>query len=143
MAPSLKTFLQRWLVNTVAVLVAAHLVRGISYESFTGLLIASLVLGVLNAFLRPLLLLLSLPLVFFTLGLFVLVINAFLLYFVGWLVKSFHVDSFGDAFWGALVVSLVSMLLNSLIGTDTGKVSQHPPADTKRPNDDGGPVIDV
>ena len=71
MAPSLKIFLQRWLVNTVAVLVAAHLVRGISYESFTGLLIASLVLGVLNAFLRPLLLLLSLPLLFFSLGLFV------------------------------------------------------------------------
>jgi putative membrane protein len=143
MAPSLKTFLQRWLVNTLAVLVAAHLVRGISYDSVTGLLIASLVLGVLNAFLRPLLLLLSLPLLFFSLGLFALVINAFLLYFVGWLVKSFHVDSFGAAFWGALVVSLVSMLLNSLIGADTGKLSQRPPADTKRPNDDGGPVIDV
>jgi putative membrane protein len=142
MAPSLKIFLQRWLVNTLAVLVAAHLVRGISYDSFTGLLIASLVLGVLNAFLRPLLLLLSLPLLFFSLGLFVLVINAFLLYFVGWLVNSFHVDSFGAAFWGALVVSLVSMLLNSLIGADTGKVSQRPPATTKPPNG-GGPVIDV
>jgi putative membrane protein len=143
MAPSLKTFLQRWLVNTLAVLVAAHLVRGISYDSFTGLLIASLVLGVLNAFLRPLLLLLSLPLLFFSLGLFVLVINAFLLYFVGWLVKSFHVNSFGAAFWGALVVSLVSMLFNSLMGAETGKVGQRPSADTKRPNDDGGPVIDV
>src|SRR5258706_65269 len=142
MAPSLKTFLQCWLVNALAVLVAAHLVRGISYDSFTGLMIASLVLGVLNAFLRPLLLLLSLPLVFFSLGLFVLVINAFLLYFVGWLVRSFHVDSFGAAFWGALVVSLVSMLVNSLIGAEPAKVSQRPPADTKRPNDDG-PVIDV
>ena len=143
MAPSLKTFLKRWLVNTVAVLVAAHLVRGISYESFTGFLIASLVLGVLNAFLRPLLLLLSLPLVFFTLGLFVLVINAFLLYFVGWLVKSFHVDSFGAAFWGALVVSLVSMVFNSLMGVETGQVSQRPSVDATRPDDGGGPVIDV
>jgi putative membrane protein len=143
MRPSLKTFLQRWLVNTLGVLVAAHLVRGISYDSFIGLLIASLVLGVLNAFLRPLLLLLTLPLLLFSLGLFVLVINAFLLYFVGWLVKSFHVDSFGAAFWGSLVVSLISMLVNSLIGADTGKVSQRPLADTKRPNDDGGPVIDV
>jgi putative membrane protein len=127
----------------LAVLVAAHLVRGISYDSFTGLLIASLVLGVLNAFLRPLLLLLSLPLLLFSLGLFVLVINAFLLYFVGWLVKSFHVASFGAAFWGALVISLVSMLVNSLMGPETGKVSQRPPPDTKRPDDDGGPVIDV
>ena len=127
----------------MAVLVAAHLVRGISYDSFTGLLVASLVLGVLNAFLRPLLLLLSLPLVFFSLGLFVLVINAFLLYFVGWLVKSFHVDSFGAAFWGALVVSLVLMLVNSLIGAETGKANQRPPANTKGPNEDGGPVIDV
>jgi len=143
MASSLKTFLQRWLVTTLAVLVAAHLIRGISYDSFTGVLVASLVLGVLNAFLRPLLLLLSLPLLFFSLGLFVLVINAFLLYFVGWLVKSFHVDSFGAAFWGALVVSLVSMLVNSLSGADTGMANQRPPADTKRPNDDGGPVIDV
>src|SRR5579862_9204425 len=94
MSPKLKAFLLRWLINTAAVLVAAQIVRGISYDSTTGLLVAAFVLGVLNAFLRPLLLLVSLPLLILTLGLFTLFINAFLLYLVGSILKPFHVDSF-------------------------------------------------
>src|SRR5438034_5342388 len=123
MAPALKTFLQRWFVNTLAVLAAAHLVKGLSYDSWGGLVAASLLLGILNAFLRPLLLLLSLPLLLVTFGLFILVINALLLYFIGWLLQSFQVSGFASAFWGALVISLVSMLVNSLIGPGT---THHP-----------------
>ena len=118
MSPPLRKFFRRWLVDALAVLVAAHVVRGISYDSFAGLLVASLLLGILNAFFRPVLLLLSLPLLLVTLGLFILVINALLLYFVGSLVRSFHIASFAAAFWGALVISLVSMVVNSLIGGD-------------------------
>src|SRR5438093_12377715 len=91
MSESLKRFLQRWLINTVAVMVAAKVVPGIECDSITGLFAASLLLGIFNALLRPLLWLLSLPLVIMTLGLFALVINAVLLYFVGNLVNSFVV----------------------------------------------------
>jgi putative membrane protein len=144
MKPAFREFLQRWLINTLAVLVAAHVVPGIHYTTATGLLVATLLLGVLNTFLRPILMLLSLPLLIFTLGLFMLVINALLLYFVGWLVKSFHVADFWAAFWGALVISLVALFLNSLTGTGSARVEirrerRRPPRD----GDGGGPVIDV
>ena len=146
MSSPLGRFVRRWLVDALAVLVAAHLVRGISYDSLTALLVASLLLGILNALFRPILLLLSLPLLLFTLGLFILVINALLLYFVGWLVASFHIASFGAAFWGALVISLVSMVVNSLIGGDHIKTKvriQTPPSPASAPRKEEGPIIDV
>ena len=145
--PGLKSFLQRWLVNTLAVLVAVKLVNGISYDSNTDLLAATLVLGILNAFLRPLLMLLSLPLLIFTLGLFTLIINALLLYFVGNLVTGFHVVNFKSAFWGALVISTVSFAVNTLTGSGNSRVHFHrgkPPESKRQDKDDGnGPVIDV
>jgi putative membrane protein len=144
MSPSLKMFLQRWVINTVAVMVAANVIPGIDHEGLTPLLVASLVLGILNVILRPLLLLLSLPLVIFTLGLFVWVINALLLYFVGQLVKSFHVADFWSALWGALVISVVSLVLNSVTGTGDSRIQfrrAQPPSN--RPGPGEGPVIDV
>jgi putative membrane protein len=146
MSPGLKAFLKRWLVTTVAVVVAAHIVSGIRYDSYLGLLVASFVLGILNAFLRPLLLLLSLPLLLFTLGLFTLIINALLLRTVGLLVQPFHVDGFWPAFWGALVISLVSMVLNSFLGTDRNQTQIRGNQSSPRPSvkdDGGGPIIDV
>jgi putative membrane protein len=143
MSPAAENFLKRWLATTLAVLVAAHVVKGISYESYLALLIASFVLGILNAFLRPVLMLLSLPLLFLTLGLFTLVINAVLLYAVGWLVKSFRVDGFWPAFWGALVISLVSMVLNPLLGVDKGQSPANRSRSSSRRPEDQGPVIDV
>lgn len=146
MSPQLKEFLQRWVVNTLAVLVATYVVsRGIRYDKPLDLVVASLVLGLLNAFARPLLLLLSLPLLIFTLGLFTLVINALLLYFVGALIPGFHVDTFGAAFWGALVISLVSLALNALTGSGGVRFKYHrhrPPPPRNRPPGNG-PVIDV
>jgi putative membrane protein len=138
-------FMQRWLVNTLAVLVAANLIRGIEYETVPSLLVASLLLGILNALLRPLLLLLSLPLVVFTLGLFTLVINALLLMLVGQLVIAFHVADFWAAFWGGLVISLVSLILNTLTGSGEHRIEwrrgpQDPPP---RGGGGSGPVIDV
>jgi putative membrane protein len=94
MSPKLKTFLQRWVVTTLAVLVASNLGLGIEYDTVSGLLVASLLLGIFNAFLRPILMLLSLPLLLVTLGLFTLVINALLLLWVGSLVPAFHVRDF-------------------------------------------------
>jgi putative membrane protein len=145
----LKLFLKRWLINTVAVLVASSMVKGISYDGWKSLLIATLVLGVLNAVLRPLLWILSLPFVIFTLGLFLLVINAVMLMLVSWLMEpGFAVSGFKSAFWGALVISIVSMVLNTLTGTGNSRVSVNvhrgPPNQPPRRGGDGdGPVIDV
>ena len=148
MKPALKIFLQRWLVNMVAVLVAMKLVNGIVCLTNTDLVVATLLLGFLNAFLRPLLMLLSLPLLIFTLGLFTLVINALLLYFVGNLWHGFQVHTFRAAFWGALVISLVSMVINTLTGSGNARihVQRRKPPQNKPPgkdDDSDGPVIDV
>lgn len=121
---------------------AAFLVRGIGYDSVTGLLMASLLLGVFNAFLRPILIFLSLPILLFSLGLFLLVINALLLYWVGWLVKSFHVTSFWAAFWGGLVISLVSWTVNLLFPVSSYSRKPSPPPKSQPPPGTG-PIIDV
>ena len=144
MPPKLTRFLLRWIVNTAAVLVASCLVEGIRYQKPLDLVVASLLLGILNAFVRPVLKVLSLPLLILTLGLFSLVINALLLYFVGWLLyPKFTVANFSAAFWGALVIAIVSVVLNVLTGANNMRVQvrRSPP---NNPRDDGGgPVIDV
>lgn len=141
----MKRFLQGWLVNTLAVLVAVYLVKGIHYQKPLDLVVASLLLGVINAVVRPFLLFLALPLLIFTLGLFTLVINALVLYFIGNLLQPyFKVDSFRDAFWGALVISIVSIFLNVLTGSGKAsvRVERHrgPPGGG---SGGSGPVIDV
>ena len=138
-------FAQSWLINTIAVMVAVMILhKGISYDDkLTNLLVASLLLGILNAFVRPILMLIALPLLIFTLGLFTLVINAVLLRFVGWLLAPhFQVDTFWEAFLGALVISIVSVALNVLTGNARVPV-QRRPAPPKNPRDGDGPVIDV
>ena len=138
----MKRFLQGWLINTLAVLVAVYLVPGIHYQRGLDLLVASLLLGILNAVIRPLLMLVALPLLLFSLGLFILVINALLLYFVGYLLRpEFYVVDFSAAFWGALVISIVSLILNTLTGSGNSRVHFHR---RRRPPGGGdGPVIDV
>ena len=142
-------FLQRWLVTTVAVLVATKVVRGIHYTDLTALLLASLGLGLLNAFVRPMLLLVSIGFVVATLGLGILVINALLLWGVGSLGPGFRVEGFWAAFWGALVISIVSFIANLFLGQGPKVVVQG----TSRPQERSpippgeppgkGPVIDV
>jgi putative membrane protein len=142
-----KSFFQRWIITTLGVLVAANVVPGIHYDTAVGLFLASLLLGVLNAFIRPLMIVIALPLLLFTLGLFLLVINALLLYCVGAVLKPFHVDSFSAAFWGALIISLVSMVSNWVLGTNESKIQvtrqRRAPRPPEPPKDGGGPIIDV
>ena len=142
-------FLQSWIINTAAVLVAAFVLQPhIHYnDKLQNLLVASLLLGILNAFVRPILMLIALPLLIFTLGLFTLVINALLLYFVGQLLQpSFYVDSFRYAFFGALIISVISIALNVLTGNARGSIRiqrNPPPGPPKNPGGGNGPVIDV
>lgn len=114
----LKAFLKRWMIQTLAVLMAVYLVKGIEFERPVDLAVASLLLGICYAFLRPILMLLSLPLLILTLGLFTFVINGAVLFVVGRLLEPhFRVASYSAAFRGALVISVISTVLNILTGT--------------------------
>jgi putative membrane protein len=140
-------FLQSWIINTLAVLVAvAILPDHITYKNWHDLLIASLLLGILNAFVRPILMLIALPLLIFTLGLFTLVINALLLSLVSYFLKpNFHVDSFLYAFLGAVIIGFISVALNILTGNSQVKVQRNrrPPGPPDNSGGGNGPVIDV
>lgn len=104
-------FVLRLLITAGAVLLASYLFTGlIQVDSFAAALIFALVLGLLNAFLRPIILLLTLPLTLLTLGLFTLVINAIVFWVATLFPLGVHVQDFGGAFLGALVVSLVSFI---------------------------------
>lgn len=108
-------FLLRLIVNAVALVVVAYLLPGVHVASVTAALVSALILGVVNALLRPILVILTLPVVLLTLGLFTLVINAFTFYLVAHLKLGLTVDGFGSAFLGALVLTIVSYLLSSLV----------------------------
>lgn len=140
-------FLQSWIINTVAVLMAVIILRNhISYgDKIENLLIASFLLGILNAFVRPILMLIALPLLIFTLGLFTLVINALLLCLLEVLLPFFHVHSFGYAFLGAIIIGIISVALNILTGNSPVKVQRNrrPPGPPNNSGGGNGPVIDV
>lgn len=102
--------LARWLITALALLAAAYLVPGIEVSGFYIALIVALVLGLVNAVIRPVLLLLTLPINILTLGLFTLVINGLLFWFVASFIQGFSVSGFWSAVVGALVVSVLSWI---------------------------------
>ena len=108
-------FLLRVLLNAVAVFLAAQLIPGIGLSGPGAALAAGIVLGIVNAIIRPLLILLTLPVTFATLGLFIFVVNAACLALAAWLVPGFTISGFWAAFLGALVISIVSWLLGALL----------------------------
>jgi putative membrane protein len=114
----MKGFFVRWLLNVMSLVVAVHIVPGISFDNWRTMAIAALVLGLLNAFLRPILVLLTRPVNVLTLGIFTLFINGFIFYFAAWLLKGFVVAGYLSAFLGALVVSVVGMLLGFIFNPD-------------------------
>jgi putative membrane protein len=111
----MRGILVRWLLLAVAIFMAAYMIEGIRVSGFLSAVMAAAVLGVLNAFFRPILLILTLPLNILTLGLFTFVINAMLLMMASGVIGGFSVDGFGTALLGSLVISLVSWLLTSFI----------------------------
>lgn len=144
----LKVFLQGWIITTLAVLLTSMLLKGIQFERPIHLIAASLLLGILNAFVRPILMFFSLPLLLLTLGLFTFVINALLLYLVGQVMQPhFQVDSFIYALAGAVLISIFTVILNALTGAKGTRVhvrrSPPPPDRPDKPDTGSGPVIDV
>ena len=116
----MKSFLTRWLATTIAVAVAARL-TDISADGWGALIIAALLLAIINAVVRPVLLLLSLPFILVTLGFFILVVNALMLRLVGMLVPGFHVRGFWTAFFGALIISIVNWALSAVFKGNDGQ----------------------
>jgi putative membrane protein len=131
-------FLIRLLANTLAILAAAYLVPGIEVSGGLALLAAALVLGLINAVVRPILLFLTLPFTLVTLGLFIFLLNAFCLWLTSLLVKGFEVHGFWTAVLGAMIVSVTSWLVTILM-SDRGNVA----VITRRERSAGGDVIDI
>ncbi len=106
-----------WILNAVALLIVAYILPGITVASFGSALIAALVLGLLNTLVKPVLILLTLPITIVTLGLFLLVLNALVFWFAGSVLKGFQVNGFWWALLGAFVYSIVSGLLSRLLAS--------------------------
>jgi putative membrane protein len=108
----MRGLLVRFAITAIAVFLASQIVPGIEVRSVSAAIAAAIVLAFLNALIRPILYLFSMPLILLTLGLFMIVINALLLHVAAWLVKGFEVTGFWPSFWGALLISVVSSILN-------------------------------
>lgn len=125
----MKEFLVRWFITTLAVMGASHIIPGVRCDGTGTLIGAALLLGIINALVRPVLLLLSLPFIIVTMGLFILVINALLLMFVSAVVPGFHVDGFWSALLAGIVIGLISWLLSIFFRSSDGhvySVTHHP-----------------
>jgi putative membrane protein len=105
----------RWLLLAAALLLVAHLYPGVVVGSFGSAMIAALVLGLLNTLLRPILVLLTLPVTLLTLGLFLFVINALMFYFAASMLNGFHVAGFGAALIGSLIYSVCGVVIDAAI----------------------------
>lgn len=107
-----------WVINAVALFVLPYLLPSIQIKSFGSAMLAALVLGLVNTLIRPILVILTLPVTLLTLGLFIFVINALLFLFVGNLLSGFKVDGFWAALIGSVLYSVISWLLSSLLLRD-------------------------
>lgn len=105
----------RWLILTFAIIATSYLIDGIQISGFLSAFFAAAILGILNAFFRPILLILTLPVNILSLGLFTFVINAIVLMMVSGVISGFNVDGFWSAVFGSLLISLVSWFLTSFI----------------------------
>jgi putative membrane protein len=117
----MRGFAVRWLTLTAAILMASYLLDGIRVSGFFPAFLAAAMLGILNAFFRPIAIILTLPLNILTLGLFTFVINALMLKMASGLIDGFDVHGFWTAVFGSLIISLLSWLLNSFIN-ERGRV---------------------
>mgnify|MGYP001099745605 CR=1 FL=1 len=111
----------RWLILTAAITIASYLIGGIEVKGFFSAFFAAAILGVLNVFFKPILLILTLPINILTLGLFTFIINAVILKMASGVISGFQVHGFWSAIFGALVISLVNWLLTSFIN-EQGRV---------------------
>lgn len=108
--------LLRWVLNAVALMLIPEVVTNIHVDTYSSALMSALLLGFVNAILKPILIIVTLPITILTLGLFTLVINAMMFWFVSGLVHGFVVPDFATAFWGALLYSLLTWMVSLALG---------------------------
>jgi len=118
MLNNLAPFLIHWAITAISLWVASHLFRGIKFESTGALVVSALLLGLANAVVKPLLIVLTLPLTLVTLGLFLLVINALMILLVAALVKGFRVSGFWTALFASIFISILSVVIGSFVTSD-------------------------
>ncbi len=111
----MRLILLKWLINALALYVTSYLVKGIQVSDAWALFLAAALLGILNAVIRPILIILTLPINIMTLGLFTFVINGLMLWMVSYLIKGFVITGFWPAILGALMISIISWIVNWLI----------------------------
>lgn len=114
----MKHFLLKWFISAIALVIIVHIFSGVHSADLLVTIITALILSLFNTFLKPVLGFLTFPVLIITLGLFMLIINAFLFWLAGELIKGFSVDGFWTAFWAALVYSIIALLINSLIKSE-------------------------
>jgi putative membrane protein len=115
MLDHLTPFLLHWIITALSLWLASLLFKGLKFDGGASLIISALLLGLANALVKPLLIILTLPLTLVTFGLFILVINALMILLVAWIVKGFKVSGFWTAFFAAIFISLLSILIASLV----------------------------
>lgn len=119
----LKQFLIRWLANGLGLWLAGELISGVRYhDKLTVIIIAALIFSIVNAFIRPIIVILSLPVIILTLGLFTLIINSFMLYLVTVLYSSFTVATFGSALLTVIIIWLVNLAVSELVRKDASTI---------------------
>ena len=139
----MSNFLIKWIINIFSLFVVIHIIAGVSIDSWGSIVVSALVLGLLNAFLRPVIFALTLPFSVATLGFFTLIINGSMFYLASKFVKGFIVAGFWSAFWASILFSIISFILSIIFAPKTNFVyngsGPEPRAEPKRYDD----VIDV
>ncbi len=145
----LKTLFKQWVVIAMGVTLASFLNDGIRFDSLASLVLAVLFISLLNVFIKPVLLVFGLPFIVMTLGLGILLINAVIFSMAGYLVPGFYVVGFGSAFWGALIVSFTTLMVNiflnrpKIVVTSTRRGTTKPMGGAKEYQGKLDDVIDV
>ncbi len=125
MRTGVTTFLLRVVLNTVAIAIAPSFISGVQVDGILPALAGGALLAVVNAVIRPVLVILTLPITIFTLGLFILVVNGGCFWFVAWLIDGFRVSGFWPAVFGALLVSVLNWVAGALAGETKVVVTRH------------------
>jgi putative membrane protein len=127
MLNNLMPFLVHWAITGLSLWVASHIFHGLTFDSTSSLVVSALLLGFANAIVKPLLIMLTLPLTLLTFGLFLLVINALVLLLVAWVVRGFRISGFWTAFFASILISLLSIAIGALFsGSDPSTTIQMP-----------------
>ena len=112
-------FLVTWLITAIGLVLTAQIIPGIQIENFWIAIIAAVVMGLINAFVRPILVFFTLPLTFLTLGLFLLIVNAISFSLVGYFTPGFQIGGFLDALFGSIILSCIVWIINEIFGNET------------------------